>query len=239
MGCCKGKKVIVTGGATGYGYGTAKKLREAGAEVTIVGRRLEVLQKAAEELDVKHVQADITNGDDWDKVFAAVGNRVDVLINNAGAGVKVASLADQSDAEILESVNINLVGALLGCRRAAKIMTEQKSGLIVNVSSVCSHYAWPGFTPYTAAKAGVDMFSRALYTEVRPHGVRVTVVTPSWGATEFRNAAHLPPRDKDIVNKMMSPEQMGDLMVFLCGFHENLELPEVMVQPLVQEIVPF
>lgn len=236
---CKGKNIIVTGGATGYGYGTAKKLTEAGANVTITGRRLEVLQTAAKELNVKYVQADITKGEDWDRVFDSVDNKLDVLINNAGAGVKIAPLAEQSDEEIIDSININMLGALLGCRRVSPIMQEQKSGLIINVSSICSHYAWPGFAPYTAAKAGLDMFSRALYTELRPHNVRVTVVTPSWGSTQFRDAVHLPPREQEMAKKVMSPEQMGDLMTFLCGFHEHLEFPEIQVQPLIQEIVPF
>ena len=236
---CEGKKIIVTGGATGYGYGTAKKLAEAGAHVTITGRRLAPLQKAAEELNVSYIQADITKGEDWDKVFDSVDNKLDVLINNAGAGVKIAPLGEQSDEDIISSINVNLVGALLGCRRVSPIMQAQKSGLIINVSSICSHYSWPGFAPYTAAKAGLDMFSRALYTELRPHNVRVTIVTPSWGSTQFRDAVNLPPREQNIAEKVMSPEQMGDLMTFLCGFHEHLEFPEIMVQPLIQEVVPF
>lgn len=235
---CQGKKIIITGGATGYGYGDAKALKAAGAEVWIVGRRLDRLEKAASELGVKYVQADIVKGEDWDRIFQTSGG-VDVLINNAGSGVKIEPLTRYSDAEILQSINGNLVGAILGCRRAAEIMEKQKSGLIINVTSVCSHYAWPGFACYTAAKAGLDMFSRALYTELRPHNVRVTVVTPSWGATEFGTAANLPPTEAELAKKMMQPEQMGKLIVFLCGFPEHLVFPEVMVQPTVQEIIPF
>ena len=92
---------------------------------------------------------------------------------------------------------------------------------------------------YTAAKAGLDMFSRALYTELRPHNVRVTVLTPSWGATEFGIAAKLPPTEKELAAKMMSPDQMGELVRYICDFPEHLEFPEIMVQPLVQEIIPF
>lgn len=239
MSDCAGKKILITGGATGYGYGAAKALKAAGAEVVIVGRREDVLRKSAGELGVAWIQADITRGGDWDRIFSSLDGSLDVLINNAGAGVRIAPLSEQSDEEIAASIDINLTGALLGCRRAARIMTEQKSGLIINVSSVCAHYGWPGFVPYTAAKAGLDMFSRALYTELRPHGVRVTVVTPSWGSTAFREAANLPPADQEIEKRKMSPEQMGDLMVFLCGFHSHLEFPEIMVQPLIQEIVPF
>lgn len=234
----EGKKIIITGGATGYGYGDAKALKAAGGEVWIVGRRLERLRKAAEELGVRFIQGDITRGEDWDRIMETVGE-VDILVNNAGVAVKVEPLLSFSDEEIFRSINGNLTGAILGCRRVAEKMVARKSGLIINVTSVCSHYGWPGFACYTAAKAGLDMFSRALYTELRPHNVRVTVLTPSWGATEFGIAANLPPTEKELAAKMMSPDQMGELVRYICDFPEHLEFPEIMVQPLVQEIIPF
>lgn len=234
----EGKKIIITGGATGYGYGDARALKAAGGEVWIVGRRLERLRKAAEELGVRFIQGDITRGEDWDRIMETVGE-VDILVNNAGIAVKVEPLLSFSDEEIFRSINGNLTGAILGCRRVAEKMVARKSGLIINVTSVCSHYGWPGFSCYTAAKAGLDMFSRALYTELRPHNVRVTVLTPSWGATEFGIAANLPPTEKELAAKMMSPDQMGELVRYICDFPEHLEFPEIMVQPLVQEIIPF
>lgn len=234
----EGKKIIITGGATGYGYGDARALKAAGGEVWIVGRRLERLRKAAEELGVRFIQGDITRGEDWDRIMETVGE-VDILVNNAGVAVKVEPLLSFSDEEIFRSINGNLTGAILGCRRVAEKMVARKSGLIINVTSVCSHYGWPGFACYTAAKAGLDMFSRALYTELRPHNVRVTVLMPSWGATEFGIAANLPPTEKELAAKMMSPDQMGELVRYICDFPEHLEFPEIMVQPLVQEIIPF
>lgn len=234
----EGKKIIITGGATGYGYGDARALKAAGGEVWIVGGRLERLRKAAEELGVRFIQGDITRGEDWDRIMETVGE-VDILVNNAGIAVKVEPLLSFSDEEIFRSINGNLTGAILGCRRVAEKMVARKSGLIINVTSVCSHYGWPGFACYTAAKAGLDMFSRALYTELRPHNVRVTVLTPSWGATEFGIAANLPPTEKELAAKMMSPDQMGELVRYICDFPEHLEFPEIMVQPLVQEIIPF
>lgn len=232
------KKIIVTGGATGYGYGDAKALKEAGADVWIVGRRLDRLRKAAGELNVHYIQGDITKGEDWDRIMENVGD-LDVLINNAGVAVKVEPLSQFSDEEIFRSVNGNLTGAILGCRRAAEKMAAKKSGLIINVTSICSHYGWPGFACYTAAKAGLDMFSRALYTEMRPFNVRVTVVTPSWGDTEFGKAANLPPAEATLARRMMQPEEMGKLIVGICDFPDHLVFPEIMVQPMVQEIVPF
>ena len=114
-------------------------------------------------------------------------------------------------------------------------MIPQKSGLIINISSVCAHYGWPGFTVYTAAKAGLDKMSRALYTELRPHHVRVTVVTPSWGDTNFNVAAGLPPPDADLAAQMMSSDQMGDLIVQLCEFHDHLVFRKSWFSPLSRD----
>lgn len=235
----QGKRVFVTGGSEGYGYGMAKRLKADGAEVFISGRDRAKLDRAAAELGVEAIHADAGSAADWDRAFAHLDNRLDVLVNNAGGGVRIAPLAEQTDADIERSIRTNLLGVLYGCRRAAQAMIPRKAGLIINVSSVCAHYGWPGFTPYSAAKAGLDMMSRTLYTELRPHNIRVTVLTPSWGDTHFSEAAKTDAASAELRAKMMSPEQMGELVSFLCGYPDHLVFPEVMVQPLVQEIVPF
>ena len=167
-----GKKAIVTGGSGGYGKGIAAAFKQAGAEVWITGRNEQKLQAAAAELGVHAVPADVTSGKDWDNVMKQAGS-VDILINNAGGGGTIHPLSEQSDEEIISAINNNLTGTLLGCARAAKIMQQKKSGLIVNISSVCALYAWPAWSVYTAAKAGLSKFSHGLYTELRPYGVRV------------------------------------------------------------------
>lgn len=236
---CQDKTMIVTGGSEGYGRGIAAALKSRGAQVWIVGRTLAKLEKTAAELGVNYVQADVGVAADWDKVFAAAGP-VDVLVNNAGAGIRIAPLAEYTDAEIDRSIATNLAGVLYGCRRAGRIMAARKSGLIINISSVCAHYGWPGFVAYTAAKAGLDMASRCLYTELRPFNVRVTVVTPSWGATNWDKAAHCDdPYDPELEAKKMQPAEMGGLIASIVEFPDHLMFPEVMVQPLAQEIIPF
>lgn len=239
----KGKAAIITGGSKGYGYGIADALKKAGANVWITGRDVKALKVAAETLGVEAIQADVASPKDWDKVFTAVtdatGGRLDILVNNAGAGVAFASVHEQSDDAIIASININLTGAILGCRRAGRLMREQKAGLIVNISSVCALYAWPGWSVYGAAKAGLSKFGHGLYVELRPYGVKVTTITPSWGATEFGSAVKLAPPDAEIVKKCMRPEEMGKLVVDLCAMPEHLVVPDITVQPMVQEIIPM
>jgi len=238
----KGATAIVTGGSKGYGYGIAEALRAQGAEVWITGRDEADLKAAAAKLGAKAVKADVASGADWDRLVEAVmasKGRLDILVNNAGAGVAIAPVAEQSDDAIELSIGANLTGAILGCKRAAKIMGAQKSGFIVNISSVCALHAWPGWSVYTAAKAGLSKFGHGLYTELRPLGVRVTTVTPSWGSTSFGAAAKLPERDAGTAAKCMSPQEMGDLIVKLCSMPEHLAVPDITVQPMIQEITPM
>ncbi len=240
-----GRVAIVTGGAKGYGYGIARALRQDGAAVFITGRDETVLHEASRKLDVYALRADVTVPGDWDRLIETVmtgHGRLDLLVNNAGGGVKIAPIDEQSDEQIARSIALNLTGPLLGCRRAAPIMKRQGSGMIVNISSVCAARAWPGFGPYSAAKAGLNQLGRCLHTELRAHGVRVTTVTPSWGATGFAAAAGIaghPAGDADVRAKCMQPSEMGRLVLDLWRMPEHLVVPDLSVQPMVQEIVPM
>ena len=233
-----GKKVIVTGGSGGYGKGIAETFKKAGAEVWITGRNEGKLRAAAEELGVHAVLADVTSGKDWDRVMEQAGP-VDILINNAGGGGTIRPIAEQNDEEIVGAINNNLTGTLLGCARAARIMQKKKSGLIVNISSVCALYAWPAWSVYTAAKAGLSKFSHGLYTELRPYGVRVFCVTPSWGATGFNTAANIPAFSPEQRAQAIHPDEMGKLILELAEMPEHLNITDITIQPLIQEINPM
>ncbi len=237
----KDTKILVTGGSDGYGRGIAKVLKEAGAQVWITGRNLEKLEKTAAELGTEFVQADVASGTDWDRVLAAMGGKIDVLINNAGAGGHLTPVADQSDAEIESAIAVNLTGAILGCARAARIMREQKHGHIINISSVCALYAWPEWSVYTAAKAGLAKFSHGLYTELRPYGVRVSCITPSWGQTGFNQAANISgaSENPDLATKCTAPEELGILVKQVLETPDHLAIPDVTLMPMVQDICPM
>lgn len=234
------KKVIVTGGSDGYGKGIAKVFHAAGAIVWITGRNEDKLKKTAAELGVKYIVADVTKSEDWDHVFAETGCP-DILINNAGAGGKIAPVAEQTDAEIISTININLTGTILGCRRAAELMSARKSGMIINISSVCALYAWQGWSVYTAAKAGLSKFSHGLYTELRPYGVRVCCVTPSWGQTNFNNAASISgaSENPELAKKCTAPEELGVIIRQLAEQPDHLAVPDITIQPMIQDISPM
>ena len=236
----KNAKVLVTGGSDGYGRGIAAVLKKAGAEVWITGRNVENLEKAAEELGVRTIQADASSGADWDRVMRETGE-LDVLVNNAGFGGKIVPVAEQTDEDIIRTIGTNLTGVVLGCRRAGAMMAKRKRGIIINISSVCALYAWPAWSVYTAAKAGVAKFSHGLYTELRPHGVRVSCVTPSWGQTGFNHAANISgaSENPELAAKCIAPEELGNIVRSIIEQPDHLAVPDITVQPVIQDISPM
>ncbi len=236
----KNAKVLVTGGSDGYGRGIAAVLKNAGAEVWITGRNAAKLEKTAQELGVRTIQADASSGADWDRVMRETGD-FDVLVNNAGFGGKIVPVAEQTDEDIIRTIGTNLTGVILGCRRAAAMMVRRKRGIIINISSVCALYAWPAWSVYTAAKAGVAKFSHGLYTELRPYGVRVSCVTPSWGQTGFNHAANISEASEnpELAAKCIAPEELGNIIKSIIEQPDHLAIPDVTVQPVIQDISPM
>jgi NAD(P)-dependent dehydrogenase (short-subunit alcohol dehydrogenase family) len=229
--------VIVTGGSRGYGAGIAEAFAATGARVWITGRNAAILNHTAARIGAFPFVGDVADGPAWDRLMDHVleqTGRLDVLVNNAGEGVKILPASEQTDAAITQSLASNLTGAMLGSRRAAAIMQRQGSGLIVNIGSACSTHAWPGWSVYSAAKAGLLMFTRCLLTELRPHGVRVTSVLPSWGQTDFTDAADLPPRDPAVLEKCISPSDLGAVLVQTAQLPAHLVAEEIKLWPMVQ-----
>ncbi len=231
---------LVTGGSRGFGGGIAQRLVESGSEVFITGRNADVLNATANQVGAVPIVADATSPEDWRRVVGQImetRGRLDVLVNNAGAGVSIAPLAEQTPEEILESISINLTSAILGCRAVARIMESRRSGTIINVASVCARVAWPGWSVYSAAKAGLVQFGKCLYAELRPSGVRVTTLIPSWGATNFAHAAEgVEPHDAETLRQCIQPEELGDVVVSLCQLPRHLSVQDITIWPTVQNL---
>ncbi len=237
-----GAVAVVTGGSRGYGAGIAEALIRAGATTWITGRTETDLRTAADRIGARPVAADVTVGEDWDRVLDSVmgaHGRLDILVNNAGAGIHIAPVAELSDDDVTRSIAVNLTGAILGCRRAAALMMRQRSGTIVNISSVCATEAWPSYGPYSAAKAGLLQFTKCLYAELRPAGARATCIIPSWGPTDFARAAGQKPFDAETARKCIQPLELGKVVVDVCCLPSHLVIPELVLLPLVQEIEPL
>ncbi len=191
----EGKVVIITGGSSGFGIETARILLSMGAKVVITGRSEQRLRQAESELNHENLlaaQADATSTEDWRRLIeqtrSAFG-RIDVLVNNHGAGVKIAEVENLEDDDIQAILDINLTSVVKGCREVVRVMKEQGRGHIVNVSSACAHHSWPTWSVYTAAKDGMLGFTKCLHLEMAQWGGKATTFVPGAARTGFCEAA--------------------------------------------------
>lgn len=236
----KDQVALITGGSSGYGKGAAKRLLEAGAQVIITGRDENALEAACEELPGVHAwRADATSWEDWqhlhDEVMAQYG-RIDVLVNNAGSGLSIRNTVDQTRELVDQIISVNLTSVIYGSMVFGKEMQRQRSGTIVNISSVCATEAWPGFNAYAAAKAGVVNFSKGLFTEMRPHNVRVTVIIPGSGSTNWSKNAGLSEPDSPY---WLTGEDIGEAILHVCQMPSRIEIEEYRIWGMDQQVIPL
>jgi len=238
----KGKVAIVSGASSGYGVGTAEALKKEGCIVWITSNQPKELKEVADRLKVKYFVQDITDPKGWDELVKKVlaeDKKIDIMVNNAGGGIAIKPVIEQTDEEIKLSIDVNLTGHIYGTKRVAKVMVKQNSGNIISISSVCAQHVWPDWSVYSAAKAGIEHFGKGIHNELRENNVHVTTLMPSWGTTGFSKAAGFPLREADVEKVCMKPEEMGDLIVSICKLPEHLVMPFVRVQPMIQEINPM
>jgi NAD(P)-dependent dehydrogenase (short-subunit alcohol dehydrogenase family) len=236
----KDQVVVITGGASGYGKATAKRFRREGANVIITDIDERALAEAVDEIaEVEAYRHDVTDADDWQQLFDAVmqkHGRVDVLVNNAGGGVAVRDTVDQSVEIVDKIIALNLGSVVYGSMIFGRQMRAQRAGTIVNISSTCATEAWPKFSVYAAAKAGVVSLSKGMYTELRPFNVRVTAVIPGAGSTNFSKNCGLPEPASPFALK---PEDMAEVVLHICRMPQHIEVEEYRFWGTDQEVIPL
>lgn len=178
----KGKSVIITGGSSGIGFAAAERMLKAGAEVTLVARRVPVLEEAKGKLGGKGVHTlalDVSREDDViEKVGAHLAaHPADVLINNAGV-VMPGRFLELESKHFREMMDINYFGAVHMCRAVLPHLVKRGGGAVLNVSSMAGVIGIYGYTAYAASKFALFGFSEALRGEMVPHKVQVSVCLP-------------------------------------------------------------
>lgn len=187
----QGRTALVTGGASGIGAATARRLAAEGARVAIGDVQLDLARELAGEIDALVVELDVTDVASVDAAVARVAHElapVDVLVNNAGTD-RFAFFV-HTDEELWDFVlGVNLKGVLACTRAVLPAMHERRGGAIVNVASEAGRVGSQGSATYSAAKAGVIGFTKAIARESARYGVRVNAVAPGPIETPLLNAA--------------------------------------------------
>ena len=216
----EGKSALVTGASKGIGRAVAQSLAEAGATVVLGYRSgAEEAEALAAEIGGRAVQADVSNAGEARRLVEEAGD-VDVLVNNAGV-TRDGLLARMPDEDWRVVLDTNLGGTFNTCRAAARGMMRRRSGAIVNVSSIVGLHGNPGQTNYSASKAGIIGFTKALARELGPRGVRANVVAPGYVKTQLTNV--LPEElqqamlDNTPLGRLGDPEDVAGAVRFLCS----------------------
>lgn len=188
-----GKVALVTGGGAGIGYAIARAFARQGAWVAIAGRTKDTLIRSAAAIEdecgppVVAVAADVAEAADCERMIATTVERlgaVDILVNNA-ARFAILPLIDAEPAEAARFFAVNAIGALNAGRAFARwVIDHERSGAIINVSSIAAGRPARGVGLYSASKAALDSLTRSMAVEWAGHGLRVNGVAPGHVATE-------------------------------------------------------
>lgn len=231
--------VIVTGATSGYGLATARKFKENGDVVIAVSRNAQKVDEVVKSLGLADgFTMDVKDFESWkalkDFVIGKYG-RVDVLVNNAGGGVKIADVEEHTRETIDETIALNLNSVIYSANVFAPVLKAQKEGTVVNIASVCATHCWGSWSVYAAAKAGVLNFTKGLYVELQPYGARATCVIPAAANTGFQKNAGMAEGDR----QTLLPENIADAVYYVADQPKGVVVEDMTVWGTSQVVQPL
>ena len=238
-----GKVVLITGASSGIGEATARHLAERGHSIVLGARRTDRIAAIARDIELAGGQAfsrelDVTDLDSV-KAFVAAAHerhgRVDVLVNNAGV-MPLSFMAELRVDDWNRMIDVNLRGVLNGIAAVLPVMTEQKSGHIINVASVSGHRVDPTAAVYSATKFAVRALSEGLRQESR--NLRVTVISPGLTRTELFDGIANPQVEAGaramLDEASIPPGAIAEAIGFAIGQPDGVDVNELVVRPTAQ-----
>ncbi len=224
-----GEVAIITGGATGLGFGMAQSFVASGAKVVLAGRREEELKQAVAQLGgaASYVRHDVTEharaGDLVDAATRAAGAAPSILVNNAGVHLK-KSAVETSPEEFLAVLNTHVIGAHALTRAVLPEMIARKHGSVIFIASMTSLFGLPKVIAYSAAKSAYLGMVRTLATEVSADNVRINAIAPGWIDSDMTRQAMAgdPVRREKIIGRTPmgrfgAADDIGWAAVYLCS----------------------
>ncbi len=222
----QGRCAVVTGGASGIGEATIRRMAESGANVAIWDmneKAMADIAKSIKGVRTHYCKVDVSRLDQVEAAFKSTleaFGKIDALVNSAGVAGVNAKVWEYPAEEWLRVVDINLTGTFYTCRTLTPHMMENKYGRIVNISSVAGKEGNPTASAYSAAKAGVIALTRSLGKELATEGVLVNAVTPTTVKTpilEQVSQAHIDyMKSKIPMGRLGEPEELAALITWLC-----------------------
>jgi 2-deoxy-D-gluconate 3-dehydrogenase len=229
----RGKVAVVTGGASGMGFASGRRLGEAGAAVLIADINPEIGKKKTKELagagyKVDFVKCDVTQESDVtnmvDTAVKTFGG-LDIMVNNAGI-YPIKPITEMNAATWDKIMDINMKGVFFGCLKASQQMIKQgRGGSIINIASASAFHPTVGFTAYDSSKSGVWMLTRTLAVELAPYRIRVNSVSPGPILTEGTSSPEAMEMNKYRLqgrlltegNRQGRPDEIANIVLFLAS----------------------
>jgi NAD(P)-dependent dehydrogenase (short-subunit alcohol dehydrogenase family) len=221
------KVAIVTGSTRGIGRAIAEGLASAGAAVVVNGRSAESVKTAVDAIpNSLGVVADVSKAADVDELIQKTADkfgRIDILINNAGISPYFKPAETLKEAEWDEIIAVNLKGVFLCCEAVGRVMIPQKSGRIINISSIGGQVALPRLLAYCAAKGAVDQITRVLAVEWAPHHILVNSISPGWVESDLTKGLKENPTRREALTRQIplgrlgKPDEIVGAAIYLCS----------------------
>jgi len=239
----EGKVALVTGGSRGIGKAIALAFADAGADVVVASRKLEDLEKVADKirgmgrkaLCVPTHAKKVSELENLVETTMAEFGRIDILVNNAATNPAMGHVVDTDEKVFDHIIETNLKGYFMLSKLVGKIMRDQKSGNIINISSAGGVSPAEGLGPYCISKAGINMLTKQMALELGPFKVRVNAIAPRIVKTDFSKALWTNEKLMESEFKftplkcVATPEEMAQAALYLASSATNYMTGHILV----------
>jgi NADP-dependent 3-hydroxy acid dehydrogenase YdfG len=231
---------VVTGASSGIGAATARALAAAGFRVICAARRTDRIEALAAEIDGDAVTCDVTSAGDVEALAAAVGDRLDVLVNNAGGALGLEPVHEGDIVKWRRMYEINVIGTLQVTKALLPALEATGAGIVVNVGSIAGRTAYEGGGGYTAAKHALAVMTETLRLELWDRPVRITEIAPGMVQTEGFSLVRFG-GDKERADKVyegvkgpLVAEDIADAIVWMATRPAHVNVDLLVIKPRAQ-----